>query len=465
MTIGPAPCRPTVPFRPALAIGAIVAGAGLLCACASYRPLPLPAQADLRASPAELKVDIARLRGTPLRSIAIDPRDGLDPLEVAALAVLNSPDLRARRAALGVRSAEVFAAGLLPEPQITAGVDKPVSGPDTQTAYSLSPSLDLAALLARSSSLSAARFTARQADLDILWAEWTTAQQARQLAETALADEMRASYLERILAAAAERYARSSQALQRRDVTLQTTAADLAVKLDAESQLASARQAAAKARRDLNALLDLDPRVLLPLVEGPPPAPLAPQAIEGALASLPERRPDLLALQAGYRAQDAKLRQAVIAQFPVASIAYAYAKDPAGTTTQGLSAVLALPIFGIKAAEVRLQTATRAQLLAEYQARLDQTQAEVRAAEAELAASQGQASVLGADVSRLQALVEPALKAYQRGDIDSQTYLTLTQNVLARRADLDDKRLAARIADIQLETALFLPPTTSSPAP
>ena len=45
-----------------------------------------------------------------------------------------------------------------------------------------------------------------------------------------------------------------------------------------------------------------------------------------------------------------------------------------------------------------------------------------------------------------------------RDDIDSQTYLTLTQAVLSKRADLDDRELAARIAEIQLETALFLPP-------
>ncbi len=465
MTFGLGLRRSTAPLRAGSTFAGVVAGAGLLAACAGYHPLPLATGADLRTSPAELKVDLAQLRQTPLQSIVIDLHDGLDPLELAALAVINSPDLRAKRAALGVRSAEVFAAGLLPDPQITAGFDKPISGPDTQTAYSLSPSLDLAALLARSSGLSAARFTAQQADLDLLWAEWTTAQQARQLAETALADEARATYLEQILAAAANRYAGSSRALERRDVTLQTTAADLAAKLDAETQLASARQAAAKARRDLNALLDLDARVPLPLAEGSAPSTPPPQAIEAALLSLPTRRPDLLALEAGYRAQDANVRQAVIAQFPIASIAYAYAKDPAGTTTQGLSAVLALPIFGNKAAEVRVQNATRAQLHAEYQARLDQTQAEVRTAQAELAAAHAQAAVLRADVPRLQALTAPALKAYDRGDIDSQTYLTLTQNLLSRRADLDDRELAARIAEIQLETALFLPPTTSSTAP
>lgn len=450
------------PMRKAATFAGIAVGLGILTACVSYHPLHLPSRADVRFNPVDLKVDVARWRLTPLQSIAIDPRDGLDPLEVAVLAVLNSPDLRSKRAALGVRSAEVFAAGLLPDPQITSSVDQPIAGPDTHTAYSISPSLDLAALLGRSTGLSAAQFTARQADLDLLWAEWTTAQNARELAETVLANETRASYLQQILAAATSRYERSGQALQRRDVTLQITAADLAAKLDAQVQLATALHAADKGRRDLNALLNLDVRVRLPLVHGAPALSLRPATIEAALQSMPTRRPDLLALQAGYGAQDAKVRQAVILQFPVASIALAYAKDPAGTVTQGLSAVSALPIFGNKAAQVRLQDATRAQLHAEYQARLDQTEAEVRNAQAELAAAQAQAAVLRTDVPRLQALIGPAVKAYDRGDIDSQTYLTLTQNVLSRRADLDDRELAARIAAIQLETALFLPPTAKA---
>ena len=42
--------------------------------------------------------------------------------------------------------------------------------------------------------------------------------------------------------------------------------------------------------------------------------------------------------------------------------------------------------------------------------------------------------------------------------LDSQTYLTLSQNALSRRADLDDRELTARLAEIALETALFLPP-------
>jgi outer membrane protein TolC len=448
--------------------GAALAAAALalgLSACAAYRPSPLANAPDLKTAPQRLTVDVARLRVQPLKAIAIDASDGLDPTEVAVLTVLNSPDLAAKRRAAGVSQAQVFAAGLLPDPQLTASLDEPVSGPDTQTAYSASLGLDLAGLLARTYAHRAARQTARQADLDLLWSEWSDAQQARQLAETVLADEARAAVLRKVLALAADRYRRSTQALQDHDVSLQTNAADLAVKTDAETQLFTAEHDAQKARRDLNAMLGLRAEVMLPLVPAAASAGYDEAAVALALASLPERRPDLLALKAGYAAQDANLRKAILAQFPLNNIAAAYAKDPAGTTTQGLAATLAVPIFNGGRGEVRVQQATREQLRAEYQARLDQTDAEVRGAERERAAARRAAAALGQDVPRLETLVKPALAAYDRGDLDSQTYLTLSQNVLSKRADLDDKILAARLAEIALETALFLPPADARAAP
>lgn len=437
---------------------ALAGALAALAACAAYRPAPLAAKADLRGEMGALKIDVSRLRVAPLRGVIIDPSRGFSPLDVAVLAVLNSPDLAAKRAALGVKSAQVFAAGLLPDPQLTASVDKPIAGPDTHTANSLSPSLDIAALIARASAARAARFEARQADLDVLWAEWTTAQQARQLAVTALTDEARAGFLRRILTAAAARAERSTAALKRGDVSGPAAAADLAAKIDLQTQLATALHDAQKARRDLNALLGLDAGVALPLRSAPPSAGYDPVRVRQALAELPARRPDLLALQAGYGAQDANLRKAILAQFPLTQIALAYARDPSNTTTLGLSAVAALPIFNGHRGEVRVQEATRAQLRAEYQSRLDQTDAEVKNAVAELAGARRMADILRADLPPLRAVLAPAPAALARGDIDSAAYLALVQSVVGKEADLEDKELAERMAEIQLETALFLPP-------
>jgi hypothetical protein len=280
-----------------------------------------------------------------------------------------------------------------------------------------------------------------------------------------MATEAREVRLRTIAAAAADRYAASARARDRGDVSLQVNAADLAAKLDAEAQAAQARHDADKARLDLNGVLGLQASVRLPLAPGRAFATYSPEEVRSAEASLPTRRPDLLALQAGYRAQDAHLRKAVIAQFPLVSLAYNYAKDPAGTTTRGVAAVVGAPITGNRFAEAKVQGATREQLRAEYQARLDQTSGEVAAAVTEVASATAQAEAIRAEAPRLEALAAPAAAALRRGDLDSAAYLGLAQNIIAKRADLDDRDLARRLAEIQLETALFLPPATSRAAP
>ncbi|MBV9509185.1 MAG: TolC family protein [Caulobacteraceae bacterium] len=450
--------------RAARVVALLGLSVAILTGCAAYRPLPLPAGPDAAAGPDRLKMDLAQLRVQPLGAIRIDARK-ITPLAAGVLAALNNPDLRAKRAALGVPAAEVFAAGLLPDPQINGGVDQPIAGPDTHTAFSLSPSLDIAGLLAAASSERAARFTASQADLEVLWAEWTTAQQARRLAETVLADEARAVRLRPTLAAASARAASSTEALGRHDVAASAAMADEAARLDAADQLAAAEQAARQARRDLNALLGLDAAAILPLVPDPAGANAYSDAeIAEALASLPRRRPDLLALQAGYAAEDAKLRQAILAQFPLASAAFAYARDPTPTTTVGVSAALVLPIFNGGRGQVKVQAATREQLRAEYQARLDQAEAEVKDAAAQRAEAEAQANAVRASAPRLQAMAAPAPEALQRRDIDSGTYLALTQAAAGAETHLEDRELAARLAQIALETALFIPPVQARTA-
>ena len=113
------------------------------------------------------------------------------------------------------------------------------------------------------------------------------------------------------------------------------------------------------------------------------------------------------------------LRKAILAQFPLAQIAFAYARDPTPTTTLGLAAVLALPIFNGHRGDVKVAEATREQLKAEYQARLDQTDADVQDAEAELASASAEAAVLRADLPRLEAMLATRAAALARGDIDS----------------------------------------------
>ncbi len=439
--------------RLAAALG-LAAGLG---GCAHYTDRPLAQSANLAASAGDLAVDISRIRLAALPPHPVDPARGLDPTDVAILAVLNSPDLAAKRAAAHVSAAQVFSAGLLPDPQVVLSADVPSHPLGLATAYGITPTIDVIALITHSTALKAAKAAERQANLDLLWSEWGVAQQARQYAVTALIDEQKAAVLAQIDSELSERERQSALALARRDVTVTVASADLAAKVDADLQLATARREAETARGALNALIGLAPDVRLDLVDSPEPHAPDAAARRSALVSLPRRRPDLLALQAGYQSQDANLRKAILMQFPLLNLGYSRQSDTTPIFTNGVAATVTLPIFNRNRGDVAVQKATREQLAQEYQARLDQTVADVAKATADLEADEADLGRLEAEVPRLEAEAQRARPAFARGDLDSGAYLVIDESALKAATALWDTRLARRLADIGVETVLFLP--------
>ena len=429
----------------------------LLSGCAAGPASPaLRTTADLRSDPARLKVDVASLRLQPLETRRIDPARALDPTDVAILAVLNSPDLEAKRAAARVAAAQTFAAGLLPDPQLVLTTDIPVHPAGLVTAYNVNPTFDLVGLITHSTALRAARAAGRQADLDLLWAEWGVAQQARQLAITVLADEAKSRVLREVADGSDARYRASNAAMKRGDVTSVVASADLAADLDARAQLASALRDAEKARADLDALLGLTPDTPLDLVDGAAPTDLTDAETLASVEALPDRRPDLLALQRGYDSQNAVLRRALLARFPLINIGCSRQSDTGGIITNGATATLTLPIFNRGRGDIGVQTATRERLLAEYRARIDQAVADAAGLRRELSAARAGLAAVEARIPALAEVADHARAALLHGDLDSAAYLALQQSVLKQRVAALDLKLAIASADVTLRTVLYL---------
>jgi cobalt-zinc-cadmium efflux system outer membrane protein len=440
----------------AVALGVALGG------CVHPGARPLVEGPDLATDASQLSVDLSRTRLAQLPARPLDPARGVDPTDAAVLAVLNSPDLAAKRAAAHVADAQAFSAGLLPDPQVSLSADLPVNPVGFVTAYGITPSIDLQALITHAATSRAAKAAAKQANLNLLWNEWSTAQQARQNAVTALIDEQKAAVLAQMDAELSERSRQSSLALGRHDVTATVAGADLAAKIDADTQLATARRDSQKARGQLNALIGLAPQVRLPLVDSAAVAPPDPAALGGALASLPHRRPDLLALQAGYASQNANLRRAILAQFPMMSLGYSRQSDTSAVLSNGIAVTTTVPIFNRNRGDISVQVASREQLAQEYRARLDQTVADVAQAGADLHATQSDLQRLEADVPRLEAEARRARPAFAKGDMDSAAYLAIEQNALREVVALWDTRLSQRLAAIGVDTVLFLPPEAAS---
>ena len=110
----------------------------------------------------------------------------------------------------------------------------------------------------------------------------------------------------------AARYGRSQQALVTGNETLTSSAPELAALQTATAQINDLQRQQLARRHQLNALLGLAPEVALVLNPIPDIPSWNADAIAQMLPTLPARRPDLVALQLGYRAQNARLRTAVL---------------------------------------------------------------------------------------------------------------------------------------------------------
>ncbi len=393
----------------------------LLAGCATYHAAPLPASANLAAA----------------------APGGLRPLDmdgVATLAVLDNPDLNTARAALRVSQAQAFAAGLLPDPQASFEADHPNDrvGPDDPfhrypefNEYNLQLSVDVLALLTHPAVRAGARADESQAQLNLLWQEWQTVAEARTLyVQQSLSAERRS-----FLAGAQQIYALAAQRSQRAqaagNVTLEQSSADLAVLQDVSSRLGDAERSLLTAQQALRSLLGLRPEVIVPLQAlGSPLLPSRAQ-VQSALALLPQRRPDLLALQSGYRAQEARVRVAVLSQFPDISVGFVKSRDNGDVHAIGGIVNLTLPLFNRGRGELAAQRTTRAQLHADYQARLDQAVGAVWQLWDEMGQLQQQLTDLQGQLPLLQRSVRQAERAYRATEFPAASYLTLVGSYLA----------------------------------
>ena len=424
--------RPESQMKPRRLIGTL--SFMLLAGCSWYRPDPLPDQPALSPKPPA-------------------PQRPLTMIEIAALAVRQNPDLVASRKKLDVADAQAFVAGLLPQPQLSGEIDFPTQ-PGFVSGYTYALAEDLQALILTPSRRTAAKATQDQAKLEVLWEEWQTVEKACSLVVQEVFDDAKVGLLaehESILSSQADH---SRNALARGDTTIDQAGSDLATALDIGSQFNAAKRDRLGADADLKALLGLSPETELPLAAVPDPERIAKSDVEAALRSVSRRRPDLLALQAGYKAQEESVYQAVLSQFPAITLGGNRAADTTNVHSTGLTASVNLPIFDFGQGAIRVQRATRAQLKAEYLARLDQTDADVWRTWQQSELIREEIAFLNERLPDLRNMAEEARTAYRAGNLAAATYVLMQTSLMARESELIDLRSALWTNTLVLRTLL-----------
>lgn len=424
----------------------------VLSGCAHYQASPLPQPSTVLAAPdlSVISADAQKIDRPYLTPETIDLSRPLTPNALGILAVLLNPDLKALRAKNGVTDAQAFAAGLLPDPSFQASFDKLLSGPDSFNGLGAQIGFDLNQLRTRAATRASGEASKRQVRLDLAWAEWQAAGQARLLGVRilALTEQLR---IARTSAETAQRlFEATSRAAGRGDISGADLDSRRQALLDASSKARVAEHDLVIARSDLNKQLGLQPSAQLNLA--PSPAPGVPPAADEIVKKAVVDRLDLQALRAGYEVAEAGLHIAVLEQFPNLSITLAGARDTANNWTIGPQVGLTLPLWNRNRGNIAIAGATRDQLKAEYEARLFQTRAEIEAAVAGIASARRQRADLSAQMPALDRYADATRRAAKRGDLSIATADAAAQAVRDRQLALAqlDQQIAEQSIALEL---------------
>jgi outer membrane protein TolC len=418
----------------------------LLAACAAYEPLPLATHAPLKHKLSELVHS-----GIP----RIDKP--LTVYEVAVLAVENNPDLIATRTQRGVARAQVLEAGLLPNPSITASYGfllNPTVGGALFDAFNAGITQDIQKSITLTGRLRTAKAAALQVDASMLWEEWQLIGKARLL----VFDIVQGEKLRRVLSdytnTLKDRFERGRQALGQGNTTLSTVAPDLQAVGETRKELNDLERDLASHRQDLNALLGLSPEVVVPLSTNLQALAVDSKAVMQALSDIANRRPDLIALQLGYRSQDEKFRGAIIGQFPALTFGPSVARDTSDVRTFGPGITMDLPIFDRNQGNIAIERATREQLRAEFQARLSAAQSEVLGALATMKLISRQLEEERAELPVLQGFANQGEAAMNAGNLTERDYVDLVSANYAKKRDVLQLEQLLLEQEVQIATLI-----------
>lgn len=444
------------------ALAAALGGGTLLGGCALYHPLPLPSKPDLVGQLSSLRTEAPAARpGEASRRIDVEKPLGLD--DVGLLAVLNDPELRSERGQVDLAQANLLQSSLLPNPSASVSFAPILGGTDVAPAWTAALSQDIKSILTYHTHKKSARFQAQQVNADLLWQEWQIAQKARLLALDLYYGQQSLDLNRRELDLLDEEVKAVQRAIQARNLDLTALAPLLTAKAAAEQAAASLGLTQLQSWQSLDALLGLDPTVRFAIAT--PSLPPLPANLTALLTNLPDRRPDLVALQLGYRSADEDVRTAIIGQFPAFALGGQWGQDTTNVRSAGPAATFDLPIFDRNQGQVAQTRATRLLLHEQYQARLDDAFASVSGLDAQIRRLTEDLDAASDAAAAAERMSQSAQKAYAEGSMDQRSLADFETTALERR--IEALALARSLGETRItltvELGLGLPQTRIAP--
>jgi len=446
-----------------LAIGFAAGVTALVGGCALYHPLPLARTPDLAGGLSALRTEVPPTRpGEPSRRIATDAPIAID--DVGLLAVLNDPELRAEQGQIDVAQAGLLQSSLLPNPSASVSYGELLGGAGGfAPAWSASLTEDVKSILTYHTRVKSARFQTQRVNADLLWQEWQVAQKARLLALDLYYGQQSLALGRRELSLLEREVREVRTATQAGDLDLTALAPLLTAEAAAEQAVASLGLTQMQDWQALDALLGLDPQVRFAVA--PPSLPPLPADLAPLLADLPERRPDLVALQLGYRSADEDVRSAIIGQFPALVLGSQWGQDTTNVRSAGPTATFDLPVFDRNQGQVAQVRATRLLLHEQYQSRLDDAFGTVKGLDAQIRRLAQDVRNASSAATTAEQMSESARRAYAQGNMDQRSLADFETTALDRRIEALglERSLGETQITLTVELGLGLPGTRIAP--
>ncbi len=443
-------------------LGLVLAASALLGGCATYRPAPLAVDAGIDRSTLLQALALPSPVHPRLAAAELKLDQPLGELDVARLALLLNPDLRAQRRQVGVADAQLFAAGLLPDPQLTLAVDVPDSA-GLVRALTGGLGIDLGSLVTRPAAREASQHALEKVRLDAAWSEWLIINQVRTLCRRIHFLKLQVGIAEQSTAATRALFDLSAANKQRGDARLDETAVYQIGFIDAQDRALSLQRNLDQARLQLNTLLGLSPADVLRLAEPPAMGDLLIDN-DQLLREAVDQRLDLGALREGYQAQESEVRRAVRASIPLPQLSFNRARDTSAVWTHGLGIGLSLPLWNRGRGPIRIGLASRDQLAAEYAARVYQAGMDIAAASSDLKAIERQRAALAHELPSLTAASTVLDKAARDGNVPLLTSETTRAALLDKQLVLSSLEQALAEGEVALDTAAGRLPANLPPA-
>lgn len=402
-----------------------------------------------------VRIEAKAIRHPIMKPVDINLSDGLSPDEAAIIAVVANPNLRAIRDQREIAAAQLLQAGILPNPQFSFSMDFPTGGATAGTVngYGLGLSWDIQSLITREANIDASQAQAASVDLDVAWQEWQAAQGAKQRVyhlfflqkQKDVAEEEEKGLLKNVEAI--------RKAVEFRDMTvIDLSAAESALNV-VQLSLLSIEQQLEEERIALNELLGFAPEKMVPIQKEIEPSSLETlPSIAEIMERIEERRLDLLALKLGYESQEARLRAAVLAQFPRINIGFSQARDTGNVVTTGFGITIDLPFFDRNQGQIAIERATRKKLSDEYIARVFEARSNVANILTDIESVKRQIEATEESAKTLSALVQTYFNAFLEGNADVITYYNARKDLISKQIDF--YKLKQTMADLGIALEL-----------